>query len=123
MMTLYLFSSVNPDGATATNLTAVHNVAGMKVPKDRFFMVVLNGCHRQSSVKILREGDGMKWAAQPLRMLCALKIGGKPISSAEALEPGKIASIATAVVRHEASFTGCIQSLLSYAQRFEEEYG
>lgn len=84
---------------------------------------MLDGHHRPRSVDILRGKVGVQWPAEPLRMRCAIRVDGKPISLAEVIQLSKIAIVSTAVVRRQVIFSNILQRLLSYFQASEESYG
>lgn len=101
----------------------MHNLNGRKWLEDSYCIVMLYGCHRPRSVEILRDGEGVEWASEPLCICYVFYIDGKHISPAQTIEHSKIANISRATVRREARFTGTMQSRLNYEQAFEEEYG
>lgn len=57
MKKVYFFSTVNPEDEPYA--TALHNVEEMKVLKDGYCMVIVNGHHQRHSVEMLRKGKGM----------------------------------------------------------------
>lgn len=57
-----------------------------------------------------------------MRTPYAFQNGGKPISPAQAIKTSKVASISTATLWRQPTFTNSIQSLLSNAWAFEENY-
>lgn len=72
---------------------------------------------------MIRDEDGLEWASEPKRVCYAFRVGGKPISPAQAVKLSKAANISTAVLRCKATFTDMMRSLLSYARATEENYG
>lgn len=78
-------------------------------------MIMLNGCHKHRSLKVLQTDESLERAAQLLRMCYEFLVDGKPISPAHAFTLSKFANISTEIVRQEAMFTDTIQSPLNYA--------
>lgn len=60
-MTLYISFTVNSKGAICA--MAVHYVGGMKLLKEGYGRVILNGHNRYRSVKMLNDEDGAEWPA------------------------------------------------------------
>lgn len=65
-MTTPLSCTVKPEGATY--VIAVHNVDGMKLLNDGYYVVMLDGCHLRRSAKMLRDKDGIDCVVEPLGM-------------------------------------------------------
>lgn len=72
-MTVCFYSIVTPEGLTYP--TAVQNVDDVKLLKDGYFTVMLDGCYRSSYVDIFWDEDDVDWVAEPLRMCYVLQIG------------------------------------------------
>lgn len=121
MMMVYLSSTVNLDGST--DATAVQSFDGRRLPKIRYCMFILDGRYRCCSVELLRDNNGMQYATEPMRMRCALRADRKATLQALEIKLNLIANISTAFRRRKATFTGTIQSLLSYARALGEHCG
>lgn len=118
---LYFSSTLNPESAMYA--AAVHTVTSMKLMKDRYYIVIPDDCHRLLSLKVLRDEDGVKCAAEPLRMRYTFRVDGKSIFRAQAINLKKLANTSMAIVGRKETFTDTMQILLSYARVFEEGYG
>lgn len=53
----------------------------------------------------------------------ASRVDYKAIAPAQAIKLSKIANISTKLLRHYATYTDMIQSLMSFARAFNEDYG
>lgn len=54
--------------------TAVHTVDGKKVLKDGHCMIMLGGCHRHRSIKMVQKEDMVAWVLAPLRTRYAFRV-------------------------------------------------
>lgn len=86
-------------------------------------MVTFDGRHQRCSTEVIGDQDGLECASKPLRMRYAFHVYVKPFLPARAIKLSKTANNSTATVRREATFTGTMQSLLSYAKALEENCG
>lgn len=50
---------------------------------------------------MVKDNDGLDWAAEPVRVRYTFRIGGQPISPVPAIKRSKIANIPTDTVRRE----------------------
>lgn len=57
-MTVYISSITNPEGTTCA--IAVHTINDMKVLKDKYGMVLLDGCHLRINKEI--ETNEYRWS-------------------------------------------------------------
>lgn len=96
MMNMFRMSIVNL--RCATYAAAVHTVDSMGLLRDNYFRVLLDGRHQQRSVKRFQEEDAVGWAAEPLPILYAFPVGGKPISPAQVIKLSRAAIIFNAIV-------------------------
>lgn len=119
-MTLYLSSTVNLEDGTYTK--EMQAVDGIKLLKDGYCMVMLNGRLRRRYFQMLQNNE-MQWPSVPLRLCYAFYVDGKVISRAQAMILRTIAKIRTVNMRSDAAFTYMMPSLLSYARALEENYG
>lgn len=120
-MTMYFRSTINTESATYP--TAAHTVDDIKLLRDSYWMVMLDGHHRCHSIEMLQKKDGVECFAEPLHMHYGFRVGGKATSPAEGVNLRKITNLSTAIVQREPMFPDTMQSLLSYVQAFEENYG
>lgn len=77
IMTVYFSLTVNPEGVTYAS--AVHNFYRLKVQKNSYCMLKLNGRSWCRSIKVLKDEDGVERATETLRMCYAFRVDGKPI--------------------------------------------
>lgn len=64
----------------------------------------------------------VRWTADPLRMSYIFQFAGKLILPAQKIGPGIIANISTVILQQEATLKGVMDSLLTYAWVFEDEW-
>lgn len=117
MMTLSPSSAISLKGSAYA--TVVYNDGSMKLPKDDYCMVMINGRHWTLFVKLLRFEEGLEWTVETLRLYNAFPVEGKLIFSAQKIELSRIARIQMDTVQQELMFTDAMQSLLSHLQAFE----
>lgn len=118
-MTVYFPEAENM--ADARYATEVHHVDDKKVFEDDCRIIMLYGRHRKFSIVLIRDEDQLEWAAEPLSMRYTFRIDGNSINRAASIKLKKIADISTAILRHETGLTDTINSVLSYAQAFEDD--
>lgn len=85
-------------------------------------MVTLSGRHQRRSLKLFKNEDYLQWAVKPCFIRYAFRIDGKSIFLAPVTKMSRIAKISTVFVRRKPGFTNTIQSVLSYAQAFEQNF-
>lgn len=71
----------------------MHNINGMKLLKDGYCMFILDGRHCCHSVEMLRDKEGINWAAESSPMRNAFRFGGKRIFPAQVIVVSMIACI------------------------------
>lgn len=102
IITVYVASTINLGGATYA--TAVRSVYKNKVQKESHCMVTIDGCHRRRTVKMIKNEDAAKRAANTLRMHYAFRVNGKPVRQPLAKRLSKIPNTSTAIVRRKVTF-------------------
>lgn len=112
-LALFFSSTVNPDRVTYPISVKIFD--GMKLLKDCYHMVMLDGRQRCPSVEILRRQDGVEWAMDVLHMCNATPVDGQLIPATQTILLSRAANISTANVECEVTFTYTTQSLLSFA--------
>lgn len=73
-------------------------------------------------MKMLRNENDVGLAADLLIIHYALWLHRKAVLPTKASELSELANISTAMMRCDETFTDCMQSLLSYAPSFREDY-
>lgn len=119
-MTVYPSYTVNPkDGTYAA---AVHNIDGMKFMKDSYCMDMPDERHQRGCVKMIRDEEGVEWVPDQQRIHYTFQVDGESVSLGQAKKLSKIENKSTVTVTCEATFTGMMQSQLSYVQGLKEQY-
>lgn len=118
-----VYSSFTVSREGVTHATDMHNVYGIKLRKDGYCMVMLDGCLRRRYVEMLEVDDGVEYDAEPLGIRHDSHLYSNPISPAQAIKLVKTVNISTKILSHEARFTDTVHSLLRHARAFEEDYG
>lgn len=95
----------------------------MRAPQADYCMLMLNGRHRNLSVKNFQKEDYKKQASTPLCIDYSHSVDGKNISLGPAIGLSKIVKTSTKIVRRKATFINAVQSLLSYMKAFVKKNG
>lgn len=118
--TLLLLSTIYPEFTTYG--TAAHNLNRIKLLKDSYYIVMLDGHCWRRFVEVWKDGNGIEWAANPMSISYELCVDEKHTSAAQAINLSKTGSVSSKIVRRDALFTHTMKSLLNYARPIKETY-
>lgn len=111
LMTVYVSVAVNP--TTAIHEATVLHFDRKAVLKYDYGIFLHYARDRSSSLKLIRDEEHVKWAAEPLCVQYAMYIDGKFVAIGQEIVLIKIPNISTVIMNRKSSLTDTVQNTLS----------
>lgn len=104
-------------GSETEEVAAVQH--GLSFVKEKFKMILLDGCHRHSALRLLKVEGGKELTERSMCVFQVVCRDGQVVGQAEAIKSSEMANNSTANARMDSLFLSPMKTALNYARAFE----